>query len=174
MERYAVIEGGTVENIAVADAEFASAQGWIACADDVAPGWTYDGEAFAAPVVPLDDLKAALWTEAKALRDAAIDAGVDVAGIGRFDSDPASRGNINGAVTMALVAASTGQPFEISWRLADNSVTTLSGAQMIAVGVAVGQHVAACHAAAQAIGIAIQAAADRSALATIDIGAGWP
>lgn len=174
MARFAVIENGVVENVTVAEEAFAAEQGWTACGDDVAPGWTYDGEDFAVAVIPLDDLKAGLWAEAKALRDAAIDAGVDVPGIGRFDSDPASRGNINGAVTMALVAASAGQPFAIGWKLADNTVTTLSGPQMIAVGVAVGQHVAACHAVAQALGIAIQAADDHAALAAIDIGAGWP
>lgn len=60
MERYAVIEGGTVENIAVADAAFAQEQGWIACADDVAPGWTYDGEVFSAPVISDEERRAAI------------------------------------------------------------------------------------------------------------------
>lgn len=123
--------------------------------------------------LPLDDLKAAIWERAKQLRDAAIDAGVDVIGIGRFDSDPPSRVNINGAVTMALLAQMNSQPFAMTWKLQDNSLAELDAAQMIGVGAAVGQHVAACHAHAQTLGLAIQAAADHAALAAIDIEAGW-
>ena len=35
--------------------------------------------------------------------------------------------------------------FSIDWTLADNTVRTLNAADMIAVGVALGQHVNACH-----------------------------
>lgn len=122
----------------------------------------------------LDDAKAALWSIVKTVRDQHIDGGVSVPGIGTFDSDPLSRSNINGAVTGALVAGQLGQPFEVSWKLADNSIETLDGPAMIAAGMAVMQHVAACHANSQVLGTAIMAAPDGAALDAINIGVGWP
>ena len=175
MERYAIIDGGVVANLAVADdADFAAEQGWVAAGPEVAIGWAFDGEAFAPPVVPLDERKAALWEQVKLMRDSRITAGVPVPGVGTFDSDDASLDNINRAVTMAIVAASAGRPFSIGWKLADNSIVTLDGPGMIAAGVAVGTYVSTCHARAQALGIAIQAAVDGLALGAIDVGAGWP
>lgn len=122
----------------------------------------------------IDDRKAAMWAEAKRLRDSAIDAGVPVAGIGIFDSDDQSRANISGAVTMALLAQLNAQAFSIGWKLADNTVTTLSGPQMIGAGVAVGQHVSECHEVAQGLGLAIDDAASHAALDAIDVTVGWP
>lgn len=118
--------------------------------------------------------KDALWEEAKRIRDVHIDGGVTVPGIGVFDSDPMSRSNINGAVTGAVVAQSLGQPFVVSWKLADNSVEILDGSQMIASGMGVLQHVAACHAVAQGIGLAIISAENHDDLDEIDLEAGWP
>jgi hypothetical protein len=48
--RYAIIKNGIVVNVALADAEIASANGWIAC-PDAGPGWTYADGVFTAPVV---------------------------------------------------------------------------------------------------------------------------
>lgn len=122
----------------------------------------------------LADAKEIKWARAKRKRDAVIDAGVSVAGIGTFDSDAPSRANINGAVMMAFIAQSTAQPFAINWKLADNSVVTINVAQMIGAGVAVGERVAAVHAHAQTLGTAIQSAADHAALEAIDVEVGWP
>lgn len=125
--------------------------------------------------IPLSTRKEAAWAGAKAYRDSRIDAGVSVPGVGVFDSDEISRGNITGAVTMAMIAKGAGQPFAMGWKLKDNSIVQVTNADaMIGVGVAVGSHVAACHAAAQAIAVAIQAAANVSALDAIDITAGYP
>lgn len=123
---------------------------------------------------PLADAKALKWAQARRKRDAVIDAGVAVQGIGTFDSDPTSRANINGAVMMAFIAQSTAQPFLIGWKLADNSVVVLNAAQMVGAGVAVGERVAAVHAHAQTLGTAIQSAADHAALEAIDVEVGWP
>lgn len=60
MERYAIIENGIVDNIVVADSEFAAEQGWIACETDIATGWSYDGGEFSAPVVPPEEIRAAI------------------------------------------------------------------------------------------------------------------
>lgn len=48
--RYAIIDGDQVANVALADdPEFAAAQGWLACPDDVGPGWGYSAGTFTPP-----------------------------------------------------------------------------------------------------------------------------
>lgn len=117
-----------------------------ACArfDDVPPiGWTYwapgqnkvVGEAEA-----LKKAKNAQWEKVKQARAAAEYGGFTWDG-STFDSDPISQARINGAVTLAQMNSA----FSIGWTLADNTVRTLTAADMIAVGVALGQHVNACH-----------------------------
>jgi hypothetical protein len=46
--RYAIIKNGVVDNVVLADAEFASEQGWVEC-PDASPGWNYDGTNFIKP-----------------------------------------------------------------------------------------------------------------------------
>jgi hypothetical protein len=48
--RYAIIENGIVSNVVIADAETATANGWIECTN-AGPGWTYADGVFTAPVV---------------------------------------------------------------------------------------------------------------------------
>jgi len=48
--RYAIIENGIVSNVVIADAEIASANGWVEC-PDAGPFWTYANGVFTAPVV---------------------------------------------------------------------------------------------------------------------------
>jgi hypothetical protein len=48
--KYAIIENGTVINIAVASPEFAAQQGWIECPEGVGIGWTFDGDTPVPPV----------------------------------------------------------------------------------------------------------------------------
>lgn len=86
----------------------------------------------------LAQMKAHKWAEIKAARAAAEDGGFTWDG-SIFDSDMASNLRISGAVQLAQIV---GGAFSIDWTLADNSVRTLSAAQMVAVGVAAGQHVA--------------------------------
>lgn len=50
--RYAIIDGGLVANVALADAEFAEAQGWTACPGEVGPGWSFAGGVFTPPAPP--------------------------------------------------------------------------------------------------------------------------
>ncbi len=47
--RYAILNGNKVENVIVADAEFAANVGAVACPDEVGIGWTFDGASWAAP-----------------------------------------------------------------------------------------------------------------------------
>lgn len=148
---------------------------WLDPADTPRAGLTpiTDAQATALMRPALASRKAALAEALKRRRDAAIEAGVTVPGIGTFDSDLASRTNINGSVVMALIAQQAGQAFSMPWKLADNSMATLDAAKMIAAGLAVGRYVAAAHANAQALGAAIRTANSHSALDAINIDGGW-
>ena len=168
MARYAIIENGTVANIALSTKALAENWKFITKAADVQKGDTYDGKDFARPVPSLDDAKLAAWAQAKAKRDATIDGGAAVPGIGTFDSDEASRTNIIGSVLMALIAEINLQPFAVKWTLADNTVAVLDAAQMIAVGAAVFQHVAGVHETAQVTRAEIEAAKDHTEIPKID------
>jgi len=48
--RYAIIENSIVSNVVIADAEIASANGWVEC-PDAGPFWTYANGVFTEPVV---------------------------------------------------------------------------------------------------------------------------
>jgi hypothetical protein len=93
--------------------------------------------------------------------------------LGRVDTDPESQRKVNGAVTMALIAAGAGQPFSIGWTMQDNSAVEHDGAAMIAMGAAVGGHVARCHSIALAKRELIAAAGTRAAIEAVDIEGGW-
>lgn len=75
-----------------------------------------------------------------------------------FDSDPQAQARIQGGVQLATIAAAQSQPFSIDWTLADNTVRTLSGADMIAVGMTLAAHVQTVHAIARALRLQIEAA----------------
>lgn len=62
-----------------------------------------------------------------------------------FDSDPMSQIRVQGGVSLAQTAVSSGQPFSIDWTLKDNTVRTLSGSDMVAVGLALAEHITAIH-----------------------------
>jgi hypothetical protein len=119
---------------------------------------------------PIEDARAIVWNRVKALRDARMAAGCTTP-LGRMDSDQDSQRKLNGAVTNALVAQLAVMPFFIDWTMADDSVVTHDGPQIIAAGAAVAQHIAACHGRGTALRAEIEAAADPFA---IEITAGWP
>ncbi len=122
---------------------------------------------------PLEEAKAALRERVNAIKTQRQQGGAPTPQ-GIVDSDVDSRNKLNGAVLMAMLAAQAGQPFAIAWTLADNSNVALDGPGLIAMASAVGQHVAACHAHAQALKAAIDLAEDHAALDAIDVEAGWP
>ena len=103
------------------------------------------------------------WESIKASRDAA-EFGKFTALAHVFDGDEQSKSRISDAVLMAVLSQSAGQPFSINWTLADNSVVALSGAQMIAVGTALGQHVAQTFEKGRALRTQIKAAQNHAAL----------
>lgn len=72
-----------------------------------------------------------------------------------FDSDPVSQSRIQGAVQLAGLDPVA---FSIDWTLADNTVRTLSGADMVAVGVTLAQHVNGLHVIARGLRAQIESA----------------
>ena len=48
--KWAIIKNNVVENVAVADEEFAVQQGWIPCVDYAGPGWGYIDGVFTPPL----------------------------------------------------------------------------------------------------------------------------
>jgi hypothetical protein len=122
-------------------------------------------------VIPLDILKARKWEDIKFYRDLHRHMGCDTPK-GRMDNDPESQAKVNGAVTMAQLL---GDVFSIDWTMEDNSVVTHNKAEMEAAGVAMGEFDATCHAIAQALRAATNAAASEAELDAIDITAApWP
>lgn len=82
------------------------------------------------------------WERIKAAREAAEAAGFLYNGV-LFDSDPVSIQRISGAVSLAMLAQAAGQPFSQTWTVADNTTMELDGPGMLAIGVALGEHISA-------------------------------
>jgi hypothetical protein len=106
------------------------------------------------------------WERIKAARDQAENGGCATP-LGRVDTDPLSRDRISGAVQMAMIV---GAAFSIDWTMEDNGAVAHNQAAMIALGLAVGQHVGAVHATARALRVLIDAAATVEQLEAIE----WP
>ena len=85
----------------------------------------------------LEDLKVRKWGQIKEARNDAEYGGFTLAEM-TFDSDPISQSKIQGAVQLALLAPDT---FTIDWTLKDNTVLTITKPVLLAVGIALGQHV---------------------------------
>lgn len=105
----------------------------------------------------LAELKAQQWELVKRDRQASEFGGFTWDG-SSFDSDLISQSRIQGAAQLATISASQGAPFSIDWTLADNSVRTLTGMDMVSVGIAMGTHIATQHAIGRALREQIEAA----------------
>ncbi|MET0373781.1 MAG: DUF4376 domain-containing protein [Rhizorhabdus sp.] len=132
-------------------------------------GWCYrDGEVVARIPVPLTlaELKVRKWTEIKEARDRCEVGGCPTVH-GRAQTDEASQRKSAGAVLMATIAMSAGEPYSITWTMEDNSDVTLDAVGMIGLGVAIGQHVADCHTRGRELRALIDAATSEDDLAGI-------
>lgn len=65
MPNFAVIKNGLVDNVVVAEEDYAATQGWVPVSDVAGRGWEYKDDQFIAPVRPTAELAA----EARLLRD---------------------------------------------------------------------------------------------------------
>lgn len=109
------------------------------------------------------------WSRIKSIREA-VEFGFFESNGHTFDGDSESRSRIQGAAQLAMLAQSTAQPFSIDWTLADNTQVTLTAAEMIGVGVSLGQHVNNAHSIARVLRAQIEAATTPEELETIQ----WP
>lgn len=105
----------------------------------------------------MEPARAAKWSQIKAARDADENGGFDTPW-GRFDSDPASQTKLVGAAQLASIALAQGQPFSIRWTRQDNTAVELDAPAMIAVGIAMGQHIDAVHQRGRQLRAQIEAA----------------
>ena len=89
-----------------------------------------------------------------------------------FDADIQSRTRVQGAVMMAQLAVAQGQGagFSVDWTLSDNTIRTLGAADMIAAGLALGNHVGAAYATARSLRAGLAAASTLAEVAAIV----WP
>jgi len=110
----------------------------------------------------LDDLKAQQWETIKAARTQAEYGGFTWDG-SAFDSDAVSQARLTGAVQLAQLNPA----MTLDWTLKNNTVRTLSAADLIAVGVALGVHVATQFAKGQALRAQIDAATAKEAVEAI-------
>lgn len=126
--------------------------------------WWWDRSAKRWKLRPrLKKLKADKWAEAKAARQAALDAPL-VTAYGEFDHDERARTAI---ATSAQACAATGEG--IAYTLADNTVVQLTAEQMNEVWVASHSRQQAVRAQAEALRAAIDGALSAEVLATITI-----
>jgi hypothetical protein len=102
----------------------------------------------------LDEAKIQAWDRIKAARAAAETAPLTVEGR-TFDATDISQRQIAGAVQLALIAGPT---FTVDWTLADNTSATLTQAEIIAVGVALGQRTAAVYSIGRGLRAQIESA----------------
>lgn len=123
---------------------------------------------------PLDEARTRRWALIKLQREEFIARPIDLAGVGKFDADPKSAENIKGAVQLAILAQAAGQPWQVDWTMFDNSVRTLTAAEVIALGQALGQRVDQAHQTARTLRAAIEAAQTVAQLEVISWPSGTP
>lgn len=107
--------------------------------------------------LPLPELKTTQWLHIKQARESAINAPLATP-YGTFDAHAKARASITDAVLMLQTLSAQGTPQTIDWTLADNTVVTLTTAQMVEVGVLLGQQVQAAYTQARSLRVQIEAA----------------
>ena len=126
----AFIQNGIVTDIARVDPftifSPAYAAQFVDAPDDVESGWTFDGSAWAAPVVP-PPTPEQLREQAKAARSAAVAAITVTTAAGHtFDGDETSQARMS----RAILVLSTGAAASVPWVLADNTVIQATAAEL--------------------------------------------
>lgn len=141
------------------------------CDDAVAPGWTFDGQTFAAPPGPtLAEAKRARRAEVSALYESKLAAGMAYQGK-TLQIDEDSQLRIIGAAAKAGLVG--GAP-SAGWRMADNTFLKLAdGPAMIQLAAAVSAKVESLRVIMWGHKDAIEALGDVASVAAYDITAGW-
>lgn len=101
--------------------------------------WNWETHSWVDPR-PLTEVKAAKWLQIKDARNSAEYGGFAWNNY-VFDSDPVSQQRISGAVQLSQIAPN----YSVDWTLKNNTTVTLNTQDMLAVGVALGEHVSTTH-----------------------------
>ena len=179
-QTYLIIDGGIVTNVVLASADVAAGNGWIASDGAANIGWTYDGETFAPPVVPLADRKAAMRAQVDELSLRYSEAGYDhdfgEAGIHRLQTREQDRTNWLALAQDAslLVLTGNGHLSAGGIRTEANATVPVTGAQAQAAMLGMKAHLALIMAHGWGLKDEISAAEDHAALDAIDLINGWP
>ena len=113
-----------------------------------------------APPAPLDPIQYARdrkWRQIKAAKEAEMSSPLTTP-YGVFDCDAESEKRITGAIMLLQTLEGMGTPTTVDFVLADNSVVTLTTAQMVEVGLIMGARVQAAISKASNLRSAIEAA----------------
>jgi hypothetical protein len=187
MATMAVIDGTNVVNIIVADPYFTLPDFTLVEIPDgvtAGPGYTYDGESFSPPVVPLEDLRATKSSSVDTKRDAILLGGftvpseVSTALAGRVlqtrNETDRTAWLTSQAAYQAAVLNGQGATEGATFRPEDNITTTVSYAEGLNILLAMAAWGAAIYGRSWDLKDAIADAADSAALDAIDIESGWP
>lgn len=115
--RFAVIEGGRVVNVALAEADVAAGRGWIECPPEVGPKWVYDGSTFLPQ--PQEEIDAEVAAAVRARRNSILKRSVDPVASNalRWSSMTADQQQAWAAYRQALldIPQQPGFPHEVTW-----------------------------------------------------------
>ena len=114
----------------------------------------------------MEILRSAKWAEVKRARDTATKAPLDTP-FGVFDADDAAQANITKRVLLLNNTPASSLPATIEFTRHDNTVATLTPAQMVQVGLLLGAQVEAAFAKGRVLRSAIAAAPDSAAITII-------
>lgn len=109
------------------------------------------------------------WERIKSSRNTAITAPLTTL-YGVFDADVYSQKNITDAIAMLQALSAAGYSQTVEYTLYDNTVAILNTAQMVEVGLALGQRTQAAYATARSLRAAIEAATSINEIESIT----WP
>jgi hypothetical protein len=114
---------------------------WPEAPTPTAELWISNGDLCWHDPVALDQARSNAWAAAKRARDEAEAADFEFDGT-LYQPDVAK---ITGAVLAALLPRPEGDPFAIDWTVADNSVVTLTAAQVMRLGLTLTDRINAIH-----------------------------
>ncbi|WP_269929939.1 DUF4376 domain-containing protein [Aminobacter sp. HY435] len=132
-------------------------------------GGTVVGGVYTPPPTSLEDLRAAKLVALAAKRWAVETGGIVVGGFPIYTDDRSKL-----MVTGARIKADADPAFTTKWVAADGTRTAVDATTIIAISDAMLGHVDACFDRFDVLASAIASALDKTALAAIDINAGWP
>lgn len=126
-----------------------------------------------AHVSTIAELQAAAWSRIKSERDRREQAGAPYLSK-IIDSDEKSVTRISIAVQAAQAAISAGTAFSLDWTMQDNSVVTMTAAEVVGMSVALATHSNGLHLAARAVREKILAATDAAGVEAAEAAVVWP